>query len=132
MATEHLELYYEANHGIHGVSRDKLQKLEYPVLLTGCSQQDFRFFREEWGRYARSFNVTEENVYETSYYIVRTFHCDNWISHPSQDDCHGAQIEKAAVERQSDPLNKTCANTPIQERVYTEKRDKYSDNIDKM
>ena len=43
-----------------------------------------------------------------------------------------AQMEKAAVERQSDPLNKTCAGTPIQERVDTEKRDRYSDDIDKV
>ena len=47
MATEHLKSHHEANHGIHGAMRDKLQKLDRPVLMTGCSQQDFRFFKEE-------------------------------------------------------------------------------------
>ena len=28
--------------------RDQLQNLVRPVLTTGCSQQDFGFFREEW------------------------------------------------------------------------------------
>ena len=50
MATEHLKLHREANHGIHGASQDKLQKLDRPVLMTGCSQQDFGLFKEEWGR----------------------------------------------------------------------------------
>ena len=58
MATEHLELHHEPNHCIHGASRDKLQKLEHPVLMTGCSQQDFGFFKEEWDRYATASNVT--------------------------------------------------------------------------
>ena len=43
MATNHLEFHHEANHGSHSVSRDELQKLERPVLMMGCSQQDFRF-----------------------------------------------------------------------------------------
>ena len=58
MAAEHLELHHEANHGIHCASLDKLQKLEHPVLMTGCSQQDFGFFKEEWDRYATASNVT--------------------------------------------------------------------------
>ena len=45
-----------------GKSRDKLQKLKHPVLMMGCSQQDFGFFKEEWRRYATASNTTEENL----------------------------------------------------------------------
>ena len=42
------------------------------------------------------------------------------------------QIEKTAVKRQSDLLNKICADTPIQERVESEKSDRYSDDINEV
>jgi hypothetical protein len=37
MVTEHLNLHHEDNHGIRGASLDKLQKLDRPGLMTGCS-----------------------------------------------------------------------------------------------
>ena len=33
-----------------GRRSDILQKLDQPVLTTGCSQQDFGFFKDEWRR----------------------------------------------------------------------------------
>ena len=75
------QLYQGSNHqlpGRHrGATRDKLQKLDRPVLMTGCSQQDFRFFKEEWRRYTTAANTTEENASE-----------HNRISCISQDDSH--------------------------------------------
>ena len=41
IANEQLKLHHKANHGIRGGPRDKLQKLDRPVLMTGCSQHDF-------------------------------------------------------------------------------------------
>ena len=65
LATELRRLHHEANHAVCGApsgQRDKLQKLDRPVLTTGYSQQDFRFFREEWRRYATGSNATDENL----------------------------------------------------------------------
>ena len=114
MATEHLELHHEANHGIHCASLDKLQKLEHPVLMTGCSQQDLKFFKEEWVRYATVSNVTEENLLRD-----QLLHCaDLPVQKMLQNTIGSAslakmtvmelmtQIEKTAVKRQSDLLSK--------------------------
>ena len=37
-----------------GHRNDRLQKLDRPFLTTGCSQQDFGFFKYAWRRYADS------------------------------------------------------------------------------
>ena len=60
-----LGIHSEANHVVCGtpsVRRDKLQKLDRPVLTTGRSQQDFGFFREEWRRYATAADTTDDNL----------------------------------------------------------------------
>ena len=35
-------------------ARPRLEKLQRPSISMGCTQQDFRFFKEKWGRYKRS------------------------------------------------------------------------------
>ena len=42
--------------------QDRFQKIDRPVIMTGYSQQDFGFFKEEWERYTIASNVTEENL----------------------------------------------------------------------
>jgi hypothetical protein len=38
---------------LHPVT-DRVKKLDRPVLTTGCRQQDFCFFKDDWRRYATS------------------------------------------------------------------------------
>ena len=37
-------------------------KIDRPVIRTGFSQQDFKFFREEWERYTIASNIMKENL----------------------------------------------------------------------
>ena len=55
-------------HGLHvpgnvqgdGGNRSRLEKLPRPSISTGCNQQDFKFFREQWTRYKRASGETDE------------------------------------------------------------------------
>ena len=54
-----------ANHvgsGTPSGRRDRLQKLDRPVLTTGRSQQNFGFFKDEWRRYSDAANTTDDNL----------------------------------------------------------------------
>ena len=45
-----------------GRRNDRLQKLDRPILITGCCQQDFGFVKEEWRRYSDSSDTLDENL----------------------------------------------------------------------
>ena len=45
-----------------GRRSDRLQKLDRPVLTTGCSQQDFGFYKDKWRRYAHSVDTQNDNL----------------------------------------------------------------------
>ena len=70
----------------------------------------FGFFKEEWGRYDSASNVKEANLLQD-----QLLHCADLQLRKTLQNTIGlkmtvmelmAQLEKAAVERQSDLLNK--------------------------
>ena len=97
LATELLRLHHEANHAVRGATggpRDKLQKLDRPVLTTGCSQQDFRFFRQEWRRYATASNITDEKLLQPAPAVCGPFTAKDA---PEQSDLNAKQEHDEAV-----------------------------------
>ena len=60
-----LNTHSTANHVGRGTPSglcDRLQKLDRPVLTTGCSLQDFGFFKDERRRYADAADTTDDNL----------------------------------------------------------------------
>ena len=94
--------------------RDEFQKLDCPILMTRCSQQDFGFFKEEWRRYATASNTTEENLLRDQLLQCADLSLQRMLQNTIGSAALAkmtvielmADIEKAAVERQLDLLNK--------------------------
>ena len=107
-----------------GVVMSRLQKLDRPILTTGCSQQDFGFFKDEWRRYGTSAGTKNDALLwdqllqcaETG--LRKTL--QNTISADRMSTITVIelmkQIEKAVVEKQSDLLNKVKLMEAKQER----------------
>ena len=65
VAATELNIHSKAHHvgcGKPSGRRDRLQKLDRPVLTTGWSQQDFEFFKDEWRRYSDAAETTDDNL----------------------------------------------------------------------
>ena len=107
-----------------GRRSDRLQKLVRPVLTTGCSQQDFGFFKDEWRRYAASTDTQNDALLRD-----HLLQCAETGLRKTLQNTIGAdrmstitvielmkEIEKAAVEKQSDLLNKVKLMEAKEER----------------
>ena len=46
----------------NGRCNDRLKKLDWPILTTGCSQQDFGFFKDEWRRYCDAADTNNDSL----------------------------------------------------------------------
>ena len=104
-----------------------MQKLDRPVLMTGNSQQDFRLFKEEWGRYATASNVTEDNLLRD-----RLLQCADLSLRRTLQNTIGStalanmtvaglmtEIEKAAVEGGESELYEARKNVTTKEEHHT-------------
>jgi hypothetical protein len=93
-------------------------------LTTGCSQQDFGFFKDEWRRYAASTDTQNDALLRD-----HLLQCAETGLRKTLQNTIGAdrmstitdielmkEIEKAAVEKQSDLLNKVKLMEAKQER----------------
>jgi hypothetical protein len=95
-----------------GGARSKLQKIDRPKLTSNCNQQDFEFFKDEWGTYCSSIGVQPDNIIwdqllQCAEELLRkTLHMtlgSRTKTISSKDMME--EIMKAAAEKQSDLLN---------------------------
>ena len=97
-----------------GVVMSRLQKLDRPILTTGCSQQGFGFFKDEWRRYATSAGTEDDAQLQD-----QLLHCEETglrktLQNTIRPDKMSTitvpelveEIGKAAVEKQFNVLNK--------------------------
>ena len=114
-----LSTHTTANHHVgsassNGRRNDRLQKLDRPILTTDCSQKDFAFFKDEWRRYSDAANTNNDSLLRD-----QLLQCAETSLRKTLQNTIGAtnmaiisvanlmlEIEKAAVEKQSDLLNK--------------------------
>jgi hypothetical protein len=92
---------------------NKLQKLDRPVLMMRCSQQDFGFFKEELRRYATAADTTDDNLLQDQLLQCAEMSLrrmlQNTLGSTNMASISVAEllleIARAAVENQSDLLN---------------------------
>ena len=108
---------------VEGGSKGRLPKIERPKLMENCTQQDFAFFKTEWNAYSTSAGIQPENIMkdqllqcaETPLRKVIHMSMGSRLANISIADLM-TEMEKAAVEKQSDMLNEVKLMEAKQER----------------
>ena len=108
---------------VEGGSKGRLPKIERPKLMENCSQQDFEFFKTEWNAYSTSAGVQPKNIMKDQLLqcaetpLRKVIHMSMWsrLANISIADLM-TEMEKAAVEKQSDMLNEVKLMEAKQER----------------
>jgi hypothetical protein len=112
-----------APRGGDGGGRSRLEKLPRPTISAGSNQQDYKFFIEQWNRYKRFLGEADADKLRD-----QLMYCpdDALRKHVSKSLGESAdtiteadllkEIEKLAVERQSNLINTVALMSATQER----------------
>ena len=123
MLKEHHRMAHVSVENSGSGTAGKFEKVPRPKVSTGCSQQDFKFFKEKWNRYKSSSGVSDTALIRSQLLCCPEEELQQQLSRILGNRLDTItetdllkEIETLAVEKQSNLVNMVGLLSAVQDR----------------